>query len=296
VTKLSDPPVAVRPNGSIITMASDYGGAQAFSPQGKRVWSNSRLGLAKGAVPLVVEDGRFFAPAEGHPEDGTSGLYILTRRGKLIRHLARGIPTFGVAYAADGTTYTLVYDPGTAESSVAAFAPSFQEVWRQPLAVSLETYGVCMCLMVGQHGVLFVGDGNTLSAIDARGHSLWHFAKPDGVLSIAERPDGSIAVAGNQWLTVVSEQGRKLFDADIRVRHPIGTNDAIDKPSLVIDGAGTAYVGTADGEVLVVSSEGQLLDRLAVGGYHFGMTPRIMLGPGHALVVNGNDGVLRVYE
>jgi len=59
-------------------------------------------------------------------------------------------------------------------------------------------------------------------------HSLWHFAKPDGVLSIAERPTAP-SPCREPMVDGRLEQGRKLFDADIRVRHPIGTNDAIDK-------------------------------------------------------------------
>jgi len=276
-------------------MGADDGKAEAFSLQGKRLWSNARLGLAKSAIPLVAPDGRFFAPAEGHAEDGTSGLYILTQHGRTIRHLARGTPTFGVAYGPDGTMYTLLYDAGTSESSVVAYAPSFEKIWRQRLSVSLETVEACTCLVVGQSGTVFVGDGNTMVAVDAHGQIAWRFDKPDGVLAIAERPDGSIVVAGNQWLTGVSEQGQKLFDADIRQRHPRSPNDGLQKPALVVDGAGAAYVGTADGEVLVFANGGKLLDRLPAGGYHLGSTPRIMLGSQHTLVVTGNDGVLRVY-
>lgn len=291
-----DGPSAIGPDGTILGVGADDSRASALSATGKLLWRVSSIGLPKSASPLVTANGSFFVAAEGHPEDGSSGLYVIDPSGKVTSHAVPGVPTFGVATGVDGGVYALLYDQESGTSSVAAFSPSLQERWRKPLSTSLETWGACMCLMVGPQGRLLLGDGTTLRAYEQTGAATWAVHKADGIGSIAERPDGSIVAAGTRLLTAISADGRTLWTADIHVHHQRPEGDATYRPSLAVDAAGKAYVGTGDGRVVEVSPAGRVVTRVPAGGYHYGFAPRVMLGPRHSLIVGGVDGVVRVYR
>lgn len=286
---------AIRRDGAILEVGADNSRALAVSASGTFMWQQKSIGLPKSAQPLVTNNGRFFIAAEGHPQDGTSGLYVLSRQGKVIHHVARGEPIFDIAVGLDGSVYTLLYDWATGVSYAVAYSPGLQEQWRYKLTTSLEQSS-CDCLMAGSGGRLYVGNGGTLLTLDAHGHLAWSLAKPDGSLSMAERPDGSVLLAGSRTLTAISAQGQILWNADIRIRHTIGANDSVRAPTLAVDSAGTAYVGTADGRIVVVDSTGLTNARIPAGGYRYGQTPLVMLGPRHTLVVAATDSIVRIYR
>lgn len=287
---------AIRRDGAILSVGADSGAAEAVASTGIPLWQRSSIGLPKSSRPLVTPDGRFFIAAEGHPQDGTSGLWVLSTEGRVAHHAARGVPTFGVTVGLDGSVYTLLYDQATGVSYVAAYSPTLQEKWRYELNTSLEGFGGCDCLMTARDGGVYVGDGNILLALDAQGSLAWRFSKADGLLSIAERPDGSLLAAGSQTLTAISSRGQSLWDADIHIHHRIGVNDFVRAPAIAVDRAGTACVGTADGQVVVVAASGQLTAHVPAGGYRYGQTPRVMMSPHHMLAVTGTDSVVRIYR
>jgi hypothetical protein len=64
---------------------------------------------------------------------------------------------------------------------------------------------------------------------------------------------------------------------------------------LIVDAAGTAYVGSGDGIVRIISAGGKLVEQISAGGHHFDLPPHALMGPDGRLIVNGTDGVLRVY-
>ncbi len=150
--------------------------------------------------------------------------------------------------------------------------------------------------MVVASGRLYVGNGNRLLALDNQGQLVWNFRKSDGLQSMAERPDGSVLLTGSRTLTAISAQGQTLWDADIHVHHSLDPNGFTRVPTLAVDNAGTAHVGTADGRVVVIDRTGRITARVPAGGYHDGFTPLVMLGPSHTLVASGNDSVVRVYQ
>jgi outer membrane protein assembly factor BamB len=285
----------IRRNDSVLQVGADNSRAAAVSATGKLLWTQSSIGLPKSAAPLVTTDGRFFIAAEGHPQDGTAGLYIVSPHGKVVHHLARGQPIFDVALGLDGSVYTLMDDWTTGVSYAVAYSPDLQEQWRYRLGTSLEE-SPCDCLLVASSGLLYVGNGNTLLTLDRHGRLAWSIQKPDGLLNMAERADGSILLAGARTLTAISSQGESLWDADIHIHHTIGANDFMAAPTLAVDNAGTAYVGTADGQIVVIDGSGRNSARVPAGGYRYGPTPGVMLAPNRTLVVAGTDSRVRLYR
>lgn len=106
--------------------------------------------------------------------------------------------------------------------------------------------------------------------------------------TLAQRADGVLIVAGQIGLDAVSPRGRVLWHV------PLGTTQW-KAPSVAVDAAGTVYVGCGDGLVRIFSAGGRLLTTLGSGPASIGSSPVPVLGPEGRLVVNGTDGVLRVY-
>jgi len=117
----------------------------------------------------------------------------------------------------------------------------------------------------------------------------------NGKIRVFQRlsPDGSLLVAGRTRLEAVSPVGKRLWS--VRVGRTIGSYS---RPSLAVDAAGTSYVGASDGKLRIISANGRLVSTLSVGPASTQEVASVVtsvLGPGGRLIVNGTDGVLRVY-
>jgi outer membrane protein assembly factor BamB len=145
--------------------------------------------------------------------------------------------------------------------------------------------------LVGRHGTIYLGYGTRLVAFTPSGKLEWRRKEPDGALGLAERADGTILVVGRSTLTAARSNGSRIWS--VRVGRSRGQFQI---PSLIVDAVGTSYVGNADGRLRIISKSGKVLTSLAVNGRtHNGVVPDALLGPDGELVVNGADGVLRVY-
>jgi outer membrane protein assembly factor BamB len=247
---------------------------------------------------LADQDGSIYSPIVGPPENAlpwTSphvGTNIVSPGGKILRQLPA--PLYHPALGRDGTLYGVGLPVGgnTAAAYLYAYGPDGHLLWQQPWEYpvpypSSDTAGP----LIGLDGRLYLGVGTSLVTLSASGQHLWTIDKPDGVLALAERADGVILSAGKQSLDAFNPDGHRLWSATI------GTTDELTPPNsmLVVDAADTAYVGTGDGIVRIISPAGTLLSQLDVGGNHNGYPPYLLLGPNGHLIVDGTDGTLRVY-
>jgi hypothetical protein len=265
---------------------------------GKLLWQIRPYGLGKGAVMLASPDGNIYSPIVGPPESAipwTSphiGTNIVSARGKILRRIPA--PLYRAALTPDGTLYGV--GPTSAATGTAAdlyaYTPSGNLLWQKPWQFPVpyptaDTVGP----LIGRDGRLYLGVGTKFVAIAPSGQRIWTIDKSDQVLALAERADGAILAAGNQTLDAFDPDGQRLWSV------PIGTTDTLTPPAsmLVVDAAGTAYVGSGDGVVRVVSSTGVLLAMFGVAGRHTGYAPTLLLDPSGRLVVDGTDGTLRVY-
>jgi outer membrane protein assembly factor BamB len=279
--------IALAPNGDTYASGADSGHVLAYSRHGKLLWK-ATTGLFKSAVPFVAPDNRLFAPFEGHPEDGSAGLDIFTPKGRRQR-IEPGTSFFAAALGSDGNIFALTFDRGA--SWVRAINPSGTVLWQRSLTVSLETYGMCNCVMMGSDGTIFATDGKDLLALGPSGELLWRDHKPDGALALAERSDGILLVAGEKTLDALDPKGKLLWKASL---NPSGQPAAV--PRVISDAAGTAYVGTTDGRVHVINADGKQVAVVDGGGYHDGWSPALLLAPDGSLVVDSTDGILRIYS
>jgi len=259
-----------------------------FLPNGKLLWKIQPSGLLKGSEPLVAPDGTLYAPFEGSGPE-FAGLDLISRDGEQ-RYLQKETPFWTVALASSGTIYALTFSHDTNGSYVEAVDQTGQILWQHALQVSLETWGICRCLMVGRSGVLYATDGSDLLAYTSSGGLLWRLHDKNGVLALAERLDGTLVVAGHHALHALSVDGRVLWTASIGTT---GRSDGL--PKLIVDAAGTTYVGTGDGKVRIFSDGGALLATLSAGRHKPFMVPSSRLAAIGRLVINGTDGTLRVY-
>jgi outer membrane protein assembly factor BamB len=280
---------ALAPDGVLYDaggLSSDQSGsgngttAIAVRPDGSVKWRIDPFGLAKGAVALVSPDNLFYAPVIG-PHNGTGsepyiGLNIVSPQGQVLQHLAQKFITPSLGQ--DGT----IYDANPLRAADA----NGKVLWRHGI-------GAAVGPVVGRGETIYVGTGHTLAAYTSAGALRWKLRWGDGTLALAERADGSLLVAGRSRLGAVSFTGRRLWS--VRIRKAIGRYDS---PSLVVDSAGTAYVGTSDGKLRIISQNGRLVSALSVGpgdSQAGASAATCILGPDGRLIVNGTDGVLRVY-
>jgi outer membrane protein assembly factor BamB len=143
--------------------------------------------------------------------------------------------------------------------------------------------------MVGHSGVLYATDGSDLLAYTSSGGLLWRLHDTNGVLALAERLDGTRG-SRSSFLHALSVDGRVLWTASIGTT---GRSDGL--PKLIVDAAGSTYVGTADGKVRIFSDGGALLATLSAGRHKPFMVPSSRLTAIGRLFINGTDGTLRVY-
>jgi outer membrane protein assembly factor BamB len=253
--------------------------AIAVRPDGSVAWTIAPFGVAKGSVALLSEDNLFYAPIHG-PHNGTGsepyiGLNVVSPQGQVIRHMPQTFYT--PALGNDGT----IYD----ESPLKAIDPSGRVLWMRRKAATVGP-------LIGRHGTIYVGEGTALAAYTPSGRLRWRLRWRDNTLALAERADGDLLVAGRTRLATVRPDGRRLWS--VRIRKSAGRN--VDR-SLIVDAAGTSYVGTDDGKLRIISRNGRPVTTLSVGPNNqaAAIAPRSILGPDGRLLVNGIDGVLRVY-
>jgi outer membrane protein assembly factor BamB len=274
--------MVLTPRGDVVwlgTVGRSEPRAVALSPSGKRLWKINPFGYTKGLVSLAVVPGRLYATIVG-PATPLSTRYIdiniVGDHGQLKRHFS--VPPSSPAIGPTGTIY---YDP---QGGLQAISPRGRVLWRRQLGFSAAP-------MVGKDGVVYAKAGTVLVAYSPSGKRLWRITEPDGALSLAERGDGTILVLGEQSVSAVQSNGKPEWTVD--VGKTVGPDE---RGSLIVDAAGKAYVGTAAGQVKVVSQSGRLLSSESAGGkQNPPMSPPLMLGPSGKLVVNGTDGLLRIY-
>jgi hypothetical protein len=281
--------LALAPDGTLFDMggvtvaAGDAGNgtvAIGVAPDGTVTWKIDPFGLAKGAVSLVSPDGKYYAPVIGpHNETGSEpyiGLDVVSPEGKVLQHIAQSVSE--PALAPSGTLYD--GDP------LRAIAANGSVLW-------IRNVGATVGPLIGEDGTLYLGARTTLYAYTSTGGKRWKRNMRDGVLALAERADGDLLVAGSTHLHAFSPDGTRLWSVRIGK-----TTGSYNRPSLVVDAAGTAYVGTMDGKLRIISDSGTLISTLHVGPAsrdQFAPAASPLLAPGGRLVVNGTDGVLRVY-
>jgi outer membrane protein assembly factor BamB len=147
--------------------------------------------------------------------------------------------------------------------------------------------------MAAKDGTIYVSYSQTLAAFTPSGRLIWKLRWRDGPLALAERSDGMILVAGRNQLGAVNPAGRRLWH--VTIGHSAG-QFIPEYPSLIVDAAGTAYVGSGDGKVRVISAAGKIRARIFAGGPRLASVPAIMLVAGGKLIISGTDSVLSVYQ
>lgn len=251
--------------------------AAGLSSSGTLAWKIQPFGQLKGTEPLATSGNLFYVPVIG-PHDGSPGqayigLNIISSHGKVLRRLPR---MDQLAVGPKGQLYDAV-------GGIAAATSRGRPLWHHYFSSKIETEP-----LVGRHGIIYVGYGRRLAAYRPAGQLRWRLAWPDQPLTLAERADGVLLVAGRRELGAVSPTGTVLW----RIRTGVtAVQDRADWPALVVDSAGMAYLATGDGVVRLVSPAGKVVARLAGG------TPgnSLFLDPQGRLIVNGMDGVLRVF-
>jgi outer membrane protein assembly factor BamB len=281
-------PAAVAPNGNVLVVGSSPGPstsantiAAALASGGTLVWKIQPFGLLKGTEPLVTAKDLFYVPVIGPHEltgsDPYIGLNIISPQGAVLRRLKA---MDSLALGQDGTIYAV--SPGRME----ALDPQGRLLWQHGFK-GQHLAGP----MVAKDGTIYVSYSQTLAAYAPSGRLVWKLRWHDGPLALAERSDGTILVAGRNQLGAVNPGGRRLWH--VTIGHSAGQ---FIPPSLIVDAAGTAYVGSGDGKVRVISGTGKIRARLFAGGPKLASVPAIMLLASGRLIISGTDGVLRVYQ
>ncbi|HZS91748.1 MAG TPA: PQQ-binding-like beta-propeller repeat protein [Chloroflexota bacterium] len=276
----------------------------AVASQGRRVWTIRSLPWAtvprsvpfsKGVAPIVTAANVLYVPFVGpaYQRWENTGVEIVSPRGTPLRRLLAG---FGgaIAVAPGGTVYQLGYDY-QGHNEILATRTDGALLWHRGVS-----YGQSGSVVVGLHGTVYVsdaggwgpGDVGEVAAFTPAGRRLWQLATRGGPAALAERADGTILAADGNGLTALSPRGRRLWHVSLG-RPPANAAS----PSLAVDAAGRAYVGSSDGRVRAVASGGTLRWTLDAGGpSRAGFTPSLALGPTSTLAVTGTDNVLRLYH
>jgi len=283
-----DGELALRRDGVLLTVPSDIGDVSAFSPGAKVLWRVRRVGLSKGVPPLVTAGGYLYAAFVGHPQDGSAGLDIFAGNGHRQR-IEAGTSIDAVARASDGQSYAVVEKGGGYH--LQALDRMGKLKWEHQVSELVGSPRECTCLLVGPRDTIYSTDHTDLVATDRTGRRLSQRAMPDGILALAQRADGSLLVAGHRSVVAINSSGYPLWSTPLSPGLPAAT----ERPSLVTDRSGTIYIGTADGMVHILAANGHEVSSALGGGYHYGYTPSILLGPTGRLIVGGTDGFLRVY-
>jgi outer membrane protein assembly factor BamB len=296
VSQREGSPLALAPNGLVLVNANS--GLRTYRHQfiigleaatGQQRWIVRSLPWAaglgdsvpnsKGVAPLVTAANLLYVPFVGPAP--YRGIEVFGPTGRPLQRLLPDTAPGAMAAAPDGTLYAL------SGGKLTALAPAGGMRWQRPSFAN--------AVLVGLHGTIYTADGtNGVGAYSLTGRLLWRCTTGDEVVSLAERADGTVMALGQTGLSAVSTAGHR------RWRRPLGhavRMPSAQLPSIAVDAAGRAYVGSSDGTVRAIAPNGSLLWTLHAGGpTSQGDTPSIALGPGGTLVITGTDGRLRVYQ
>lgn len=310
LSRLEGGPPALAPDGAVLMNGHDSTGEviAAIAPTGQRRWTIRSLSWATGLretphskeePPLVTGAGLFYVPLVG-PEfraGDNVGLQIVSPGGTPLRVLQRGLIPHAVALAGDSTVYELAARCCMNNVSLLALNATGALRWAKTLAFA-PTY-VTTGLLVGMRGTIYASDSAGIGAGNAgevvaytpAGRRLWRLRTTDGAATLAERADGSVLVATTTHLSAFTAGGTQIWRRALG--HPTGLAAALPTlPSLAVDAAGHAYVGSSDGVVRAIGPAGVSLWTLGVPNAHG--SPSIALGPdGHLVIVSD---ALRVYQ
>jgi len=289
-------PPALAPNGLVLANANE--GMTTYRHQfiiglvattGQQRWIihslpwASALGAdvpnSKGAAPLVSAANLLYVPFLGPPP--YHGVGVFGPAGQSLPRLVLPAAPTAIAAAPDGTVYAI------SGNELVAYAPSGAVRWQRPSYAN--------AVLIGAGGTIYTADGtNGVGASAPSGRLLWHRATGDDVMRLAERADGTVLALGRTGLSAVSPAGRHLWR---RPSGPLVRAPYVHPPTIAIDAAGRAYLGSNDGMVRAIAPNGSLLWTLPGGGpTTLGDTPSISLGPAGTLVVARTDGRLSVYQ
>ena len=293
-----DSPPAISRDGTVVFKAFTNGRMSlegsadiAVNGDGTPLWTVRHIGFAKNAAPLVTAQGVAMLPYVG-PTEVQARLDRISPVGR-VQTLQAGFSFYAVAAGRDGSLYAVGrYSSHEDLPSVERLAANGRVLWRH----KLQHQGGG--LLVGQHGTIFVSDGqsagydgsaDTVSADTAAGRVLWSRSLQQGRATLAQRADGVLLAAGQRGLSAIGADGKPLWQT------PIGFSSKDAVPSIAVDRLGTAYIGSGDGLVRIVSRGGSVVGQLRAGPGTTRQTPAVALGPGGRLVVVGTDNRLRVY-
>ena len=296
LSQIEGGPPALAPNGLVLVNAND--GMTTYrhlfiiglvAATGQQRWIAHSLPWAsalgadvpnsKGAAPLVTAANLLYVPFVG--PSPYHGIGVFGPTGQPLQHLFPHAPPTAMAAARDGTVYAI------SGNELVALAPDGAVRWQHPSYAN--------AVLIGMQGTIYTADGtNGVGAYAPSGRLLWHCTTGDDVMSLAERADGTVLALGRTELSAVSPAGHRLW------RRPVGRQvrtPSAQPPTIAIDAAGRAYLGSNDGMVRVIAPDGSLLWTLSAGGpTSLGNTPSISLGPAGTLVVTRTDGRLSVYQ
>lgn len=279
---LAVPLQTLLPDGKILAGGPDDAQIHAFTRDGRPSWAVGDVGLFKGAVPLATADNRFIAPFVGHP-GATAGIDVITSAGRLAQRIEPGVSTWAVALAATGTIYAVIELPRPSDTAYSywdtyleALAPTGAGIWRVKLGSEQYSVVGCNCLMIGQSGDIYLGYANALYAYHSDGTVGWHRPIAGGVLSMAERPDGSIVIAAPDAVEALTPSGSILWQRHLPLQPANPGFSNVFGGDLITDAAGTTFVGGVNnsrGSITVLSSTGKRLAVLASGRAKYGILP-----------------------
>ena len=293
------PPV-LAPDGTLYangftsrTISLNSAAILGISPRGHLTETVKPAAFAKGAAPAETSSGELYVPYVG-PTEAHAGL-VAQANGKR-RFLQPGFAFYSFAIGPKGSIYAVGrYSSHEDHLSVERLGPGGTVKWRHPIKYDGDS------VMVGRHGMVYVASGSAagqsfpastqISAYSTHGRLQWRRGTENGTVVLAQRADDAILAAGQTYLTAHSPvDGALLW----KTRLGRSTLDAV--PSVAVDAAGTAFVGSGDGIVRIVSADGKLLGKIAAGKPSPTGTPEVAISADGRLVVVGTDDTLRVYN
>lgn len=297
--ELDGGPVALATDGSLRaagfttnTISVPTSAILALSTSGALLWKIQPAAFTKGEAPLVTDTGRLYIPYVG-PTSDYQELDVVSSNGTVLQRLLHGSAFYVVAEGRDGTIYALHADNAPSQTyspfvALSGFRADGKRLWSQRIGLSSSGES----LLVGQDRSVYAAVPGKLVKYTATGHRRWSRKIDNDAPVLAERSDGSILVGDDLGLAAFSNTGRQLWDFTFRrPRRVLGHGS-----SLIVDAAGTAYIGTPDGTLRVVSSQGKREAKLPFGSkQRFGSQTSLALTADGKLAAVDTDLHLRIY-
>jgi hypothetical protein len=175
-----------------------------------------------------------------------------------------------------------VYGIDAGAGIVYALNPYGRVLWRTTLSPDIFTAKIA----VGRGDRVYVGHGSTIGAYDAGGRTEWEVTDTSPIAGLALRSDGVLIALSQDSVRAINRDGTLLWERRLALAAGIGES------SVIVDAAGTTYLGQSNGDVEVLSPGGDLLSslRVAPGGV------RIAIDEKGRLILSGGDGLLSVYS